>query len=155
MVLQQIFCRFTGSAAQTHCARLPPRSFWRKKFSWAGVWSPNSQKFLPHKNFPLYCICCNLVFLSFRVVLSCSRVLFSCKFFTSSLSSMRGTIPPPLFSLPFTPLFHCLCSMLVSVSLVSAPSPASCSCAGLRALLKLLSLSMLNKTCSLRLKVKL
>ena len=36
MFLRQIFCQFTGSAAQTHCARRPQlvsKKFWRKKFS--------------------------------------------------------------------------------------------------------------------------
>ena len=33
---RRIFCRFTGSAAQPHCARRPQlvsKKFWRKKFS--------------------------------------------------------------------------------------------------------------------------
>ena len=36
MVLRQIFCRFTGCAVQTHCARRPQlvsKKFWGKKFS--------------------------------------------------------------------------------------------------------------------------
>ena len=40
MVLQQIFCQFTGSAAQTHCARRPQpvsRKFLEEKISRAGI----------------------------------------------------------------------------------------------------------------------
>ena len=62
MVLGEFFCRFTGSVAQTHCARRPqPVS---KKFLeeeiFAGTnfrelaFDRENLKFLPRENFPLY-----------------------------------------------------------------------------------------------------
>ena len=63
MVLGQMFCRFTGSVAQTHCARRP--QLVSKKFLEEEIFAgtnfrelafdrENREKFLPRENFPLY-----------------------------------------------------------------------------------------------------
>ena len=72
--------------------------------------------------------CCD--FLSISSGFSChsfaftgTSLLWAGLSFTSSLSSVPGTITLPPLSQTFAPLFRCLCSTSSSISFVSAPSP--------------------------------
>ena len=127
MVLGQFFCRFTGSVAQTHCARQASsahqweifggRNFRGNKFSRAGVWSWKSRKLLPRGNFPLYGICncvsnswnvpslklspnfCTVLLVIFRYIAgTCVSTILACSDFTSS-SWLHSEVFPTKLSL--------------------------------------------------------
>ena len=77
--------------------------------------------------------------------------LWSSLSFISNLSIAPGMIPLLPFFQPFSPSFRCLCSMSGrSFHFFVVQRQSSCSCADFRALLGLLHVSMLNKTCKFK-----
>ena len=86
MVLRQMFCRFTGSAAQTHCGRRPQfvstkifggRNFRGNKFSRAGVWSRKSRNFYLAKIFRYTALLS--VHITQHIHYTCAKTITLCK----------------------------------------------------------------------------